>query len=111
MSKNTYKAVWTGGYPNLCSGEWELYVNEARLTIDFPWGESMPANTWGRYCTWLPIPEFFENFETEYEGLGCHDWIEEYQDWLEQHFPREDWGAVFRAFQDEDWRRCCGGCI
>ena len=111
MCINSYEAIWTGGYPNLCDGEWELYANGVRLRIEFPWGEHEDAGTWGYYRTWDPEPDEIESFLYAYRGLGCHDWIEQHQSWLERYFPREDWGSVFRAFQKSDFRRCCGGCI
>ena len=108
---NTYKAEWTGKYPNHCSGEWHLYCNGTELQLP----ESVKyksMETYGGHSRFY----FTGNWEVEWEnyedGLELHDWIKENQEWLNKIAESEDFEAIYWAFNEHDWRHGeCGGCI
>lgn len=120
-----FKVEWSGGYPNLCSGEWTIFYNDIKLTIPVQDEDSYynrrteDMGTAGEYSRWY----FDENYseETEYyqDGLECGDWIVDNKDWLDEMFDEHKipkgfftYHQLFKAIQEQDWRSgSCGGCI
>lgn len=108
---NTYTAEWSGCYPCLCSGEWTLFKNGEKVSVEIPFKKS-PANTFGVYSEWYFNEHYCEEFEDYEDGLACDAWCNEYRDYLKKVAPKSDWPLIFAAFQAKDWRHnMCGGCI
>ena len=106
-----WTAEWTGRYPCVCSGEWKLFKNGEPVQI-FPPFHDTCAGTFGTYDRWSFNEDWSEEWEQYEDGLFCEDWCAYYSEWLETIAPKEEWEAIFDAFQQEDWRHgCCGGCI
>ena len=106
-----YKTKWTGEYPNLCYGEWKLYVNGKISDIEIPF-QYHPANTLNSYSKWGFDDQWSEYWESYIDGMDCIDWCKKYSDYLTQIAPESDWPTIFEAFQENDWRHGqCGGCI
>lgn len=106
-------AYWTGKYPNLCSGTWELYKDGKDISNMIP--EELrhsEMNTFGTYNDW-----YFEDWDVIWnkytDGLDCSDWIKENDYWLSKiTADKHEKKAIFDAIQEEDWRySSCGGCI
>ena len=108
---NAYKTVWTGKYPNLCCGEWQLYINDELNNIEIPF-QYHPANTEGIYEEWYFNDDYDEEWDSYTHGMNCADWCDTYKNYLKQIAPESDWPMIFKAFQENDWRHGqCGGCI
>ena len=106
-----WTAEWTGSFPNLCKGEWHLYRDgvEVETQIPFQWDD---AGTEGTYFEWSFGPGCEEQWDPYEDGMAEGVWCETYSEWLSTFAERDEWGAVFRAFQKSDWRsNSCGGCI
>ena len=108
---NEYTTSWTGKYPNLCSGHWELFCNGEQLNIYIPFYQN-PADTFGEYSRWYFDEDWMDCWDTYEEGEKQDEWIAHFHDWLDSFAPAEDWPAIYEAFQLNDWRHMsCGGCI
>ena len=118
MSQFEWIAEWSGQYPNHCRGSWTLtrVKGTTAKVIDLakagcPFVDS-PAGTYGHYEYWTFGDDWLEEWYTYANGLGCHKWCRKHRKWLAKIAPKQEWPAIFRAFQAEDWRHeCCGGCI
>lgn len=105
-----WRAVWTGGYPCLCVGEWQLF-KDGRRVHEVPYGME-PAYTEGTYQRWQFDEDWLEVFEDYEDGMSESEWIGENRLWLSDIADEEDFPKIFRAFQESDWRyMSCGGCI
>lgn len=105
-----YSTVWTGEYPNLCSGRWELYRDGELLDVKIPFQEC-PAYTFGEYRTWHFV-NWIEEEEYYEDGIPCEEWIKQHNDWLSSFAPEEDFEKIYNAFQANDWRyNSCMGCV
>lgn len=108
------EAKWSGSYPNLCSGEWTLFIDGKDVSNKIPKDlRNEPMNTNGVYANW----GFRRNWKVEWnnyeDGLKCEDWIKENKEWLDgittDKCEQED---IYYAFQLNDWRYgSYGGCI
>lgn len=106
---------WTGSYPNLCSGQWIIKINDKQLggiTDDH-------MSTKGTYSSW-----HFENWDdvwSQYEdGLSFDEWKVNMPNNLEMSLrlagfsPKDEQllKPLFEAISTKDWRHnSCGGCI
>lgn len=115
MNKYDVQAEWTGGYPTLCFGEWNIVVNGIRLTGI----ASENFNTEGTYSSWH-FEDWSEVFEDYEDGLPFDEWVKSdingLHDSLDLHgFNSDDMGLMallYEAISAEDWRsNSCGGCI
>lgn len=104
------EAIWTGGYPNLCSGEWKLIINGVDYTSAIPEEKrTQPMDTLGEYQRWSFDEDWSEDWEYYEDGLGFADWVKE-NPWV-MNLPAKA-NRVYRAFMESDWRyESCGGCI
>lgn len=107
------EAKWTGSYPCLCHGEWELYVNGKDVSDKIPEDlreDSM--NTYGEYQSWH-FEDWEEIFDSYYDGLKQDEWIESNKYWLDEITTDIDvQRQIFKAINEEDFRtNSCGGCI
>ena len=107
------EAHWSGKYPNLCSGEWTLKVNNQNVTEMIPISlQTSQMNTYGVYQSWH-FENWDEVFESYIDGLDKDDWIAANDYWLNE--ITNDYSVkveIFRAIQSEDFRTgSCGGCI
>ena len=107
------EAKWTGDYPNLCSGQWILKVDNIDVSHLIP--EELrndPMYTYKTYKRW-----YFNNWQEEWEsyedGLFCDEWLEENEYWLEKISTDPFvWVEIYEAINSQDWRYGeCGGCI
>lgn len=106
----TWTTSWSGGYPNLCYGEWTLFKNGVEVRTDIPF-QGEPADTYGTYQRWY-FANWMEEFEDYDDGLDEGSWIKEYEDWLKTIASESEWGYIYQAFNENDWRySSCGGCI
>lgn len=102
---------WSGGYPNLCSGEWTLIIDGVDHSDTIPF-QGEPANTLGEYQRWRFAANYSEEFYRVESGKDAKEWCVEHSEWLEAIAPEKDWQEIFEAFRAQDWRYCsCGGCI
>ena len=107
------EAKWTGNYPNLCSGEWILKVNNIDVSHLIPEDlRNEPMNTYRTYKRW-----YFNNWQEEWEsyedGSFCDEWLEENEYWLEKISSDPFvWVEIYTVINSQDWRYGeCGGCI
>ena len=106
-----YEAKWSGAYPCLCCGAWELFIDDKLCEVEIPF-QGEPADTYGEYSEWHFDDNWCEQFDFYQDGLSMDAWCEEYKDYLSKIAPVSDWGLVYCAFQEDDWRHgSCGGCI
>lgn len=134
-------AHWTGKWPSLCYGEWQLFKNEVRQHVRIPFndyedvdyenkeayteqeledgfrlvrGMGSPANTYREDWSHCALSRDYDELYSTYEdGLKREEWCREYEGFLLEVDPRaEDWGKIYRAFRAEDFRpNSCGGCL
>lgn len=104
---------WTGSYPVLCSGMWEVYKDGEPINMRNCPFVDCDANTFGIYQSWHFDDDWIEVFEDYEDGLLINAWIKEYRDWLMEIDPSgNDWEVIYNGFRSQDWRRgSCGGCI
>ena len=107
------EAHWSGKYPNLCSGEWTLKVNNQNVTEMIPISlQTNEMNTYGTYQRWY-FKNWLEDFESYTDGLNEDEWIAANDYWLNN--ITDDYSVkveIFKAIQSEDFRTgSCGGCI
>ena len=105
-------ADWSGGYPNLCFGEWTLSHNGKEIDVPIPF-QYKCANTLGRYYYAYFTNGWEEAFDYYDDGLDEDAWIEDNIEYLmditddESQYP-----LIYEAFQVSDWRvGSCGGCL
>lgn len=113
FSKPKYEAVWTGEWPALCCGIWELYFYGNPIETEFPFGIDRPADTYGEYRHYYYSREVGDEVIDYYtSGLQEDQWIKQYYNWLNTFANPEDFSMIFKSFQKNDWRHGeCGGCI
>ena len=82
------EAKWTGDYPNLCSGQWILKVDNIDVSHLIPEElRNEPMNTYRDYMSWNFTPDWEVENNYYEDGLFCDEW-------------------------PQDWRYGeCGGCI
>ena len=105
-----FEVEWTGGFPNLCSGEW--IIKKDGKVVDLPEEvrcESM--GTYGTYSTWH-FEDWNEVFENYDDGLGFEEWIKANQ-WVVEIAPtKPEQLELYLKISEQDWRHnSCGGCI
>lgn len=124
---SNWRAYWSGSYPSLCSGYWELYKDDVKVDTKIPFNNNYEdydenndafhpwpddAGTFGEYYGWYVGEDCSIQWEAYEQGLTKDEWCKEHSEWLVTLAPESEWGEVFRAFQAEDWRTgSCGGCI
>jgi len=108
------EAKWTGKYPNLCSGEWILKVNNKDVSHLIPKElKNSSMDTYGIYQTW----HFTDNWDVEFnfyeDGLDCENWIKENEYWLNKISTNLSIQKyIYHEINTEDFRcGSCGGCI
>ena len=107
---NTYRAEWSGKYPNFCLGEWKLYRNEIEIELPYPIKRE-PMDTYGTYSRWYSEENWGIDWESYEDGLKPVDWIEKNQEWLSKIADPEDFEKIYDALSACDWRHFqCGGC-
>lgn len=103
------EAKWTGTYPCLCFGEWQLFINGEDFSLLIPKElRRSEMGTYGTYQSWH-FENWSEVFEDYEDGLECEEWIAA-NPWV-QRLPASP-VDIYYAFQTHDWRHdSCGGCI
>lgn len=112
--KHDIKVKWTGGYPNLCSGHWEIIIDGKYLT------NLMNSNfeTFGTYSSWH-FEEWNEVFEDYEDGLCFEQWKQDPPNNLLFSLKLAGFEVtenllqeLYLAINSQDWRHSsCGGCI
>ena len=103
------EVFWTGEYPNLCKGEWKLFIDGKDYSLMIPKElRYSPMNTYGTYQEWH-FEDWEEVFESYEDGLMFSKWLAE-NPWVNK-IPATPLD-VYCAFAEKDWRHnSCGGCI
>jgi len=123
------KVNWTGSYPNLCSGVWEITIDGMSINdnskMQNTYDSMLKRNmgTEGSYESWH-FENWSEVFESYDDGLYFDDWVKSTQavelrlmidDNLIQKQTKmsdPDMKNLFSELQNNDWRSgSCGGCI
>ena len=114
---------WTGSYPNLCSGRWEIIINGKEVVCskdnyDSILGQAMA--TYGSYDNWGFTGDWDVQWDSETDGAHFGQWkdLESTKKLLvlieENGIPLDsfDLSDLYDALQENDWRSgSCGGCI
>lgn len=102
-------ANWSGRYPNLCRGSWDLVVDGINYTWAIPEElREKPMNTRGTYERWHFV-NWQEEWDSYADGLDYADWCAA-NPWI-RSIPAPA-TLIYSAFQRSDWRYdSCGGCI
>lgn len=107
-------AKWTGTYPCLCHGEWEITIGgkEVELPKDVRYSH---MSTYGTYAEWSFGGDsgWEEQWDYYEDGLTYEPWVETNSWWLRDlHLTDTETQALYNAIAEEDWRfGSCGGCI
>lgn len=108
------EAEWTGSYPNLCSGQWILKVNNKDVSHLIPNDlRTSSMDTYGEYGTWYFTSDWDIGWNYYKDGLNCENWIEDNKSWLDKistdlSVQRD----IYYKISSEDFRcGSCGGCI
>lgn len=108
------EANWSGDYPNLCRGEWTLFIDGKNMSNKIPKDlRNKPMNTNGVYSSWRFRNDWRVEWDNYEDGLERKDWIEENKEWLDKITTDKcEQEGIYCAFQLNDWRHeSCGGCI
>lgn len=108
------EAKWTGDYPNLCSGQWILKVNNKDVSHLIPEElRNEPMNTYRTYQCWHFNDNWEEKWDSYKDGLFCDEWIKENKEWLNKISTDHSAQAeIYEVINSQDWRYGeCGGCI
>ena len=108
------EAKWSGRWPNLCSGEWTLMVDEKDVSGKIPDElRSSEMNTYGSYQKWHFVADWEVEWESYHDGLECEEWIKENKSWLDTiSTDQKTQSDIFYVINASDWRHgSCGGCI
>jgi len=128
-TKQDIDVQWTGSYPNLCSGLWEIRINGI-LLIDHKNTEDGSYNyesflrrdmgTENQYSSWYFDGDYSECWDDYYQGDAYKQWIvsEKGRNILEllgQNnviLSEADLINLYNQINSKDWRHSsCGGCI
>lgn len=108
------KAEWTGEYPNLCCGQWKLYMDGKDISSKIPEHlRTSEMGTYDEYESWSFTDDWDEECTTYIDGLQKDDWIKENKEWLDTiSTDYSIQSQIFDAINEQDWRHgSCGGCI
>ena len=108
------EVMWTGKWPNLCDGEWNLKINGEDKSDLIPENRrNTHMDTYGTYEKWYFGDNYDEIWESYKNGLKCDEWITKNKYWLNNISANEEvQKQLYEAFQANDWRySSCGGCI
>lgn len=118
MDNKLLDVLWTGSYPSLCSGEWQISYNNANFILpeDLIHENMLTDNT---YYSWQFDANYAEEWTSYEAGLACEEWRDEHKVWIAENFKRlgieftdEALYMLYSAIQKQDWRHnSCGGCI
>ena len=106
---------WTGSFPNLCSGRWEINIDGIKLDIPEDVATS-PMDTKGEYMRWRFVNGWNEEWEMYTDGLPFHPWMDRNYRWLSRAAKAAgvdfEYRDLYAMIQSCDWRHgSCGGCI
>jgi hypothetical protein len=105
---------WTGNYPSLCLGEWEIIIDGIKLTGI----EDNHFDTYRSYQEWSFDGDWEEHWEDYKDGLAFDEWFEKPPNGLKASLRRHgiyltlsQWVVLYRKIKECDWRSSsCGGC-
>ena len=109
---------WTGEYPCLCFGSWQITIDGNKLPIpENRIGSDM--GTFGTYQSWHFDGEWNEVFESYDEGDFFETWIDGNKEWIDAGLKEIgvelsdfDYRNLYDEISASDWRSgSCGGCI
>lgn len=110
----TFVVCWTGEFPNLCHGIWEIYKNGEDISEYIPKDLlDEPMGTYGKYDIWGFDDDLHEEWTEYYDGLKCDEWIRANDGWISKFCDNEEEKReLYRAINKQDFRiESCGGCI
>lgn len=115
MATHRVSVNWTGSYPCLCSGQWEIVVDGIPLTGI----ESNPFHTYGNYASWHFGEDWDEQWEYHNSGLDFDEWFKETPNGLRESLQRHGFTIteelmknLYDCINEVDWQHgSCGGCI
>ena len=123
LSNANIDVQWNGEYPNLCSGEWNIKIDDMLLPIpENSIGSDM--GTPGEYDTWSFDENYSEVFDSYLSNGSFKKWIKD-NEWLEYgieclgiaydldiKFKEKDLKRIYNVIKENDFRSgSCGGCI
>ncbi len=111
--KKEIEVRWTGEYPILCSGEWNIRIRNHLINL----GKGH-MGTEGVYRRWVII-ECSEEWETYTDGLDFEEWVvsttgKRVLDTIRgvTEISDKEVEEIYWLIQEKDWRSSsCGGCI
>ena len=111
-SKTKIEVNWTGQFPNFCSGEWILKINDKDYSNLIPFRKNSPANTFGEFKQWKFNSNGDISWTANENGDNEEEWIQSNQDWLVQlPINKTYYKELYFCFMAKDWRyNSCGGC-
>lgn len=102
--------TWSGRWPNLCSGEWRIMVDDVDYSSIIPEDQrTSPMGTYKTYTYWHFSEDWEDIWADLTSGLKFPDWVKE-NPWVNK-IPAlaQD---IYNAIQENDWDYgTCGGCI
>jgi len=115
---NDIQIEYTGVYPNLCSGEWIVTVNDKKINIgDQSQGEK---DTYISYSTWH-FEGWIDVWDDHEDGLEFSEWCQSetgqtilgfIQKEIDNDLTYDEKIDIYGQIQDQDYRTgSCGGCI
>lgn len=115
---NNLEVRWTGHYPNLCCGEWNIIYKGKELTVPEDMKHT-PMYAFGEYGEWHFDEEYMEEWDYYTDGDTKEVWIQRNLEWITSMFQEHEieitdelLSELFDKIQEQDWRHgSCGGCI
>lgn len=112
QSAHTITVKWTGSFPCLCHGEWNIVIDGKKVELPEDIATS-PMNTRGQYLRWYFADNWAEEWESYEDGLTFEPWLDANREWVDPlGLSDGEARTLYEAIRSEDWRHgSCGGCI
>lgn len=107
------KVSWTGEYPHLCAGTWEILLSGEDVSYIIPKNiRFSPMNTEKNYHQWH-FENWLDVWETVHQGLPFNEWLSKNYQWVKKlPLDSSQYNELYDAIRKEDWiHGSCGGCI
>lgn len=109
---HTVSVEWTGSFPCLCHGEWNIVIDGKKVELPEDIATS-PMNTRKEYQRWYFTDDWMDEWETYEDGLTFEPWLDSNREWVDPlGLSDGEVRDLYEAIRSEDWRHgSCGGCI